>query len=67
MIQLFGGQLKESLHEKLLQDKDKLRTYLYKISMESVTDIRNQIVKIQKNLQQKPNDLVSFVQYVKDL
>ena len=50
MILLYGGPLKEHLHEKLLGDKDKLRSYLYRISMESVTAIRNQITKIQKNL-----------------
>jgi hypothetical protein len=67
MIQLYGAALKESLAEKLLLDKDKLRSYLYKIATESVADIRNQILKIQKNLATKPHDLVSFVQYVKDL
>jgi hypothetical protein len=67
MIQLYGAALKESLAEKLMADKDKLRTYLYKIATESVSDIRSQIQKIQKNLASKPVDLVSFVQYVKDL
>jgi len=43
ILQLYGGSLKDSLHEKLLQDKDRLRKYLYDISMTSVQQIKKGI------------------------
>jgi hypothetical protein len=50
-----------------MNDKDCLRFYLYNISMESVKEIGSGIQRLKQSLNVHPNDLDSFVLFVKEV